>query len=221
MNILIRKLIFNESDLHLILWNDKPCFFVSELSKALDSVNKEDIPVFLRHGDSAVKGIDYDVVGGTEARDLRSYLENSGVKKRFAHTMLIYFGGLRKYFNYRKTVESKDFISYLAKCKIALDADTVASVGAAEAVPEPVKATEPKPSVSKKQEVPQAPKPSSGSYSDFLKHISFMEEFVDTINKLNIPPDKAVSFTKSMAKFLEDHGIQTGDFLKEIKKWIV
>jgi nicotinic acid phosphoribosyltransferase len=228
VNILIRKLIFNEAEIHLILWNDKPCFFVSELSKALDSVNKEDISVFLRYGGSANKGVDYDVVGGAEARDLRSYLENSGIKKRFAHTMIIYFEGLRKYFNYRKTVESKDFINYLAKCKVSLEADSVASVSAIEAAPPapivaPVAAPLPdtKPVVSKKRETALSPDNTNSSYSDFLKHISFMEEFVDTFNKLKIPPDKSVAFTKSMAKFLEDNGIQTSDFLKEIKKWIV
>jgi hypothetical protein len=241
LNILIRKLIFNEADIHLILWNEKPCFFVSELSKSLDSVNKEDISVFLRYGGSAVKGVDYDVVGGAEARDLRSYLENSGIKKRFAHTMIIYFEGLRKYFNYRKTIESKDFINYLTKSKVSLEADTVASVGAvdnsvsvtAAAPPSDSKPSDSKPAVSKKREaVPSlssssstSPSPSpdskSSSYSDFLKHISFMEEFVDTFNKLHIPADKSVAFTKSMAKFLEDNGIQSSDFLKEIKKWIV
>jgi hypothetical protein len=242
VNILIRKLIFNEADIHLILWNNKPCFFVSELSKALDSVNKEDISVFLRYGGNAAKGIDYDVVGGAEARDLRSYLENSGIKKRFAHTMIIYFDGLRKYFNYRKTVESRDFINYLAKSKLSLEDDSVASLGVVETVtPAPVvaavipvvtvdakpaasKKTEAapvniKPPISKKRET--APIPESSSYSDFLKHISFMEEFVDTFNKLNIPADKSVAFTKDMAKFFEDNGIQTSDFLKEIKKWIV
>jgi len=243
LNILIRKLIFNEADIHLILWNDKPCFFVSELSKSLDSVNKEDISVFLRYGGSAVKGVDYDVVGGAEARDLRSYLENSGIKKRFAHTMIIYFEGLRKYFNYRKTIESKDFINYLTKSKVSLEADTVASVGAvdnsvpvtavapiiAAAPPSDPKPSDSKPAVSKKREaVPSSssssspsPDSKSSSYSDFLKHISFMEEFVDTFNKLHIPADKSVAFTKSMAKFLEDNGMQTSDFLKEIKKWIV
>lgn len=238
MNILLRKLIFNEADIHLILWNDKPSFFVSELSKALDSVNKEDISVFLRYGSSAVKGVDYDVVGGAEARDLRSYLESSGIKKRFAHTMIIYFDGLRKYFNYRKTVESRDFINYLAKNKVSLEAESVASVGTTEAAnhaaptpapPAPAveKAekktevkTEAKPAASKKKETTQVAIETS-SYSEFLKHISFMEEFVDSFNKLSIPPDKSVAFTKSMVKFLEDKGIPTGEFLKEIKKWIV
>ena len=224
MNILIRKLIFNEADIHLILWNDKPCFFVSELSKALDSVNKEDISVFLRYGGSAVKGIDYDVVGGAEARDLKSYLENSGVKKRFAHTMIIYFDGLRKYFNYRKTIEANDFINYLSKCKVSLDSDSVASVSVAETVVPTNIASPPsdtKPAASKKREAAPSPNTNSSSYSDFLKHISFIEEFVDTFNKLNIPADKSLAFTKNMVKFLEDNGIQANDFLKEIKKWIV
>jgi hypothetical protein len=229
VNILLRKLIFNEADIHLIQWNNKSCFFVSELSKALDSVNKEDISVFLRYGGSAAKGIDYDVVGGAEARDLRSYLENSGIKKRFAHTMIIYFDGLRKYFNYRKTVESKDFINYLTKSKINLEDDSFVSFDAVEPiVPAVASLTEAVPAkaesklaVSKKREAVSIPNSSNSSYSDFLKHISFMEEFVDAFNKVNIPADKSVAFTKSMAKFFEDNGIQTNDFLKEIKKWIV
>jgi len=238
VNILIRKLIFNESDIHLILWNDKPCFFVSELSKALDSVNKEDISVFLRYGGSAVKGVDYDVVGGTEARDLRSYLESSGIKKRFAHTMIIYFEGLKKYFNFRKTIESRDFINYMAKCKVSLEEGVVFEKAAIEnkasdaaaaisEVPTPapqppaaVSAIEAKPAVNKKKEAAVLDKASS-NYSEFLKHISFMEEFVDAFNKINITADKSVAFTKGMAKFLEDNGMQTDTFLKEIKKWIV
>lgn len=240
MNILIRKLIFNEADIHIILWNGKPCFFVSELSKALDSVNKEDIPVFLRNGEITVKGIDYDVVNGPEARELKACLENSGIKKRFVQTMIIYFDGLRKYFNYRKTIESKDFISYLEKCKITLEDEKSASIGinetitppasvasAAETEPKPVKkhavpsSPENKPKHSKKKDTAHCPDPKNSGYSEFLKHISFMEEFVDTFNKVNIPADKSVVFTKSMVKFLEDNGIDARDFLNELKKWTV
>ena len=260
MNILIRKLIFNEADIHLILWNNKPCFFVSELSKALDSVNKEDISVFLRYGGSAAKGIDFDVVAGEESKDLRKQLENSSIKKKFAHTMIIYFDGLRKYFNHRKTVESKDFINYLLKCKVSLDSDSIDSVST-ESTPATVHTTIPEPNgkginnnntvvneksaiskkpvvsskpvvsnkpvvssksaVSKKNEIAASLNNNSSNYSDFIKHISFMEEFVDTFNKLNITADKSVAFTKSMAKFLEGNGIQINDFLKELKKWIV
>jgi hypothetical protein len=259
MNILIRKLIFNEADIHLILWNNKPCFFVSELSKALDSVNKEDISVFLRYGGSAAKGIDYDVVAGAEAKDLRKQLEDSCIKKKFAHTMIIYFDGLRKYFNYRKTIESKDFTNYLLKCKISLDSDSMNEVVSEESTSlAPEKATETaaaplppsvssvnhesttskstkaskkseaskkpavsnKPVASDKNEVPSI-KNNNGNYSDFLKHISFMEEFVDTFNKINISSDKSVAFTKSMAKFFDNNGVQIGDFLREMKKWIV
>jgi hypothetical protein len=300
VNILIRKLIFNEANIHLILWNNKPCFFVSELSKALDSVNKEDISIFLRYGGSAAKGIDFDVVAGAEAKDLRKQLENSGIKKKFAHTMIIYFDGLRKYFNHRKTIESKDFTNYLLKCKVSLDSDSVDSVNIEETpvtiqenIPEPLVTPSPqseviinnkplaskkstvnkkpkasnktvsnnmhaasiktevsndsgvankpavnkkpeinnkstvndkskvnnKPTNNKKNEITESPKNNSSSYSDFLKHISFMEEFVDTFNKLTITADKSVAFTKSMAKFLESNGIQIDDFLKELKKW--
>lgn len=237
MNIVIRKLVFNESDIHVLLWKDRPCFLVSELSKALDSVNKEDIPVFLRYGGNAVKGMDYDVIAGADARDLRSYLENSGIKKRFAHTMLIYFDGLRKYFNYRKTVESKDFITYLAKSKIDLEVDSVAPVGGVETTEQVKALTEPKPVILEKAVEISAPadqktgkskrgvavdvSPKTDGYSELLKQINFMEEFVDAFNKIKITPDKSVAFTKSMAKFLEENGIQTSKFLQEIKKWIV
>ena len=256
MNILIRKLIFNEADIHLILWNNKPCFFVSELSKALDSVNKEDISVFLRYGGSAAKGIDYDVVAGAEAKDLRKQLEDSCIKKKFAHTMIIYFDGLRKYFNYRKTIESKDFTNYLLKCKISLDSDSLINEEIASVIPIVVTESLAPPSTSAEAAVNTPPvaskktktikkssenkkpvvvnKPitsdkiekasinnNSGNYSDFLKHISFMEEFVDSFNKINISPDKSVAFTKSMAKFFETNGVQISDFLKEMKKWIV
>lgn len=300
MNILIRKLIFNEANIHLILWNNKPCFFVSELSNALDSVNKEDISIFLRYGGSAAKGIDFDVVAGAEAKDLRKQLENSGIKKKFAHTMIIYFDGLRKYFNHRKTVESKDFTNYLLKCKVSLDSDSVDSVSIEETPvtlqensPKPIATPSPqseviindkplaskkstvtkkpkvsnktvsnnmpaashntevssksevankpavnnnsdavnkpainnkskannKPTNNKKNEITASPSNNSSNYSDFLKHISFMEEFVDTFNKLTITADKSVAFTKSMAKFLESNGVQINDFLKELKKW--
>lgn len=290
MNILIRKLIFNEADIHLILWNNKPCFFVSELSNALDSVNKEDISVFLRYGGSAAKGIDFDVVAGPEAKDLRKHLEDCRIKKKFAHTMIIYFDGLRKYFNYRKTVESKDFINYLLKCKVSLDSDSIESdiieetaTATQETILAPTVIIPPKvnskinkksvasnkavainklevsskpevinnPKVNKKPEVINKPEhikmpevdkktiiskkteigkkndtltslhSNSSNNSEFLKHIRFMEEFVDTFNKLNITSDKSVAFTKSMAKFLEGNGIQMSDFLKELKKWIV
>lgn len=284
-------MIFNESDIHLILWNNKPCFFVSELSKALDSVNKEDISVFLRYGGSVAKGIDFDVVAGAEAKDLRKQLEDSGIKKKFAHTMIIYFDGLRKYFNHRKTVESKDFINYLLKCKVSLDTDSIDTVSIEEVtaqvhttIPEPIISTpspdsevkvkkktavskksaasnkpivdnkpvvskkpvvnnkpavsnkpvvsdkpavnnkhaiSDKPVISDKNEITKSLHKNSSNYSDFLKHISFMEEFVDTFNKLNITADKSVAFTKSMAKFLESNGIEINDFLKELKKWMV
>lgn len=256
MNILIRKLIFNEADIHLILWNNKPCFFVSELSKALDSVNKDDISTFLRYGGSAAKGIDFDVVAGAEAKDLRKQLEDSCIKKKFAHTMIIYFDGLRKYFNYRKTVESKDFTNYLLKCKVSLESDSldyatkeettveVSAIVSEPAAPSPIAESivnnevvvnkktisNKKPAANKKSVVNNKPIISNkietaaglnSNYSEFLKHISFMEEFVDTFNKINITSDKSVAFTKSMAKLLESNGIQVSDFLKEMKKWIV
>lgn len=229
MNILLRKLIFNEAEIHLILWKDRPCFLVTELSKALDSVNKEDIPVFLRSGGSTIKGVDYDVIAGPEARDLRSYLENSGIKRRFAQTMIIYIEGLKKYFNYRKTIEAKDFMNYLVKSKIPLD-ETISNLIPEEPapVPMPEKPVLEKPVIEKpaaaKAETKEKKTPvaaaGTDSYSELFKHISFMEEFVDAFNKLNIKPDKSIAFTKSMVKFLEDNGVQANKFLQEIKKWI-
>lgn len=226
MNIVIRKLIFNEEEIHLILWKDKPCFLVSELSKALDSVNKEDIPVFLRRGGNAIKGIDYDVVAGGDARELRSNLEASGIKKRFVQTMIIYMDGLRKYFNYRKTIEAKDFMNYLAKSKLSLDQAAVIPM---VAEPAPEKTTlsveaiseEIKPSCSKKAAAVSHTKPSTPEYSDLLKHLSFMEDFVSTFNKLHVAPENSIEFTKSMVKFLEENGLQAGKLLQEMKKWLI
>ncbi len=227
MNILIRKLIYNEEDIHLITWQDKPCFFVSELSKALDSINKDAIPVFLRKGESQ-KGTDYDVISGENAKVLKNLLEDSGIKKKFSQTMIIYFEGLRKYLAFRKTMEARDFINYLSKCKISLEADFVSSVGAVESPvaiervvpppeqPAPVSVTAPKP-----QNTPsKAPARSSSThYEDLLKHIAFIEEFVAGFNRIQIPPEKAIEFTKHMVKFLEDNGTSPSLFLKELKKW--
>lgn len=221
MNILIRKLIYNEEDIHLITWQDKPCFFVSELSKAFDSVNKDAIPIFLRRGESQ-KGTDYDVINGEEAKTLKSLLEDSGIKKKFSQTMIIYFEGLKKYLAYRKTMEARDFLNYLSKCKISLEADFVASVGAAEAPAVSVEAPPiqtPKPAA--KQSI--SPKAPSGNpathYEELLKHIVFIEEFVAAFNKAHIAPEKAIVFTKQMVKFLEDNGTSPALFLVELKKW--
>lgn len=234
MNILLRKLIFNEAEIHLILWKDKPCFLVTELSKALDGVNKEDIPVFLRSGGIALKGVDYDVVAGPDARDLRSYLENSGIKRRFAQTMIIYVEGLKKYLNFRKTIEAKDFMNYLIKSKVSLDDTTPVNLPEEQAAAPVVEKSVPPVPVAQTQvvEKPAAVKTevkekknkgtaSIDNYSELLKHISFMEEFVDAFNKLKIAPDKSVAFTKAMVKFLDDKGVSPNEFLDEIKKWIV
>lgn len=222
MNILIRKLIYNEEDIHLITWQDRPCFFVSELSKAFDSANKDAIPVFLRRSESQ-KGTDYDVINGENAKLLKNLLEDSGVKKKFSQTMIIYFEGLKKYLAYKKTMEARDFINYLSKCKISLEADFVASVGAPEVPAAPVEA----PAIQTPQPAakPQSPSPkiSAGSapshYDDLLKHIAFIEDFVTGFNKCHIPPEKAIEFTKHMVKFLESNGTSPSLFLRELKKW--
>lgn len=239
MNILIRKLIFNEADIHLILWRDRPCFLVSELSNALDCVYKDDIPVFLRNGSNAIKSMHYDVLAGPDAKELKQNLEDSGIKKKFVQTMVVYFDGLRKYFNFRRTIEIKDFNEYLIKCKISLDeesefqlnhmaADEVAPAALTTQTvqaPQPPVVTTAAAVVQKK--VPKKKKNTtmpiqasdSSSYSEFLNHISLMEEFVQAFNKINISSEHSVAFTKDMVKYLHSHEIQLKDFLKQLKKW--
>ncbi|MFZ5354262.1 MAG: hypothetical protein ACOZCL_16295 [Bacillota bacterium] len=209
MNVTARKLVFNEMPVYLIQWKGKPCFFVTELSNAIESIGKDDMSVFLRYGGEAVKGLDYDVVQGDEARDLRNYLEDCGVKKRFAHTMLIYISGLLKYFDFRRTVELKDFKNYLIKSKVMLD--------------EPIEVPKEQNIISKSvhEEKISTDNAAYRGYSEFIKHISFMEDFVNTFNKISISSDNSVAFTKSIAKYLEDNGVQPDRFLLEIKKWIV
>lgn len=211
MGIVLRKLIYNETDLHLITWNGKPCFIVSELSKTLDGVNKEDISLFLRHNSDSIKGEDYDVLQDADSRRLRSCLEECGIVKRFAKAMVIYYSGLRKYFDFRRTVPVKDFAAYLAKSKVDIHEAAPAAASAAVTVTAapPV------------QSAPKETAPGYKGYSEFLKHIAFMEEFVSTMNSLNITPDKAIAFTVDMTKFLEDNGVQPHKLLAQMKKWIV
>lgn len=225
MGIVLRKLIYNETEIHLINWVGKPCFIVSELSRSLDGVNKEDISLFLRHNNAAVKGVDYDVLQGEESRRLRSCLEECGVVKRFAKAMVIYYSGLRKYFEFRRTVPVKDFSSYLAKNKVDIhevtaldlpDADTMSHKPAAPAAAQSAAIQ----SAPFQQDVKVNNAEYKG-YSEFLKHIAFMEEFVSSINNLNISPDKSIAFTVDMTKFLEDNGMQPHKLLAQIKKWIV
>jgi hypothetical protein len=211
MGIVLRKLIYNETDIHLITWNGKPCFIVSELSKALDGVNKEDISLFLRHNAESLKGEDYDVLQDADSRRLRSCLEECGVVKRFAKAMVIYYSGLHKYFDFRRTVPVKDFAAYLAKSKV--DVYEPAPVPAAAAVTTTA--------ATPAQSTPKETAPGYKGYSEFLKHIAFMEEFVKTINSLNISPDKSIAFTVDMTKFLEDNGVQPQKLLTQMKKWIV
>ena len=219
MNIVQRKLIYNESEIHLITWNGSPCFMVSEINKALDGANKEDMSLYLRHNVISVKGIDYDVIQDAEARVLRSNLEESGVVKRFAKVMIVYFAGLRKYFEFRRTIQIKDFSNYLIKNKVFIAEDEtnnklISSISA----PLPDSASQ-----SVKTAPTAIPDNNIGykGYSEFYRHIAFMEEFVSSINKLNISPDKSVAFTMDMAKFLEDNGLQPQKLLAQIKKWIV
>ena len=218
MNIVLRKLIYNDSEIHLITWNENPCFIVSEISKALDGVNKEDISLFLRHNTVSVKGIDYDIIKDVDSRRLRSCLEESGVEKRFAKVMVVYFSGLRKYFEFRRTVPVKDFSNYLIKNKVNVDeivAHKVFIPNTAADLPD---------MCSQMPEIPavqQADTVDHIGYSEFYRHIAFMEEFISSINKLNISPDKSVAFTMDMTKFLEDNGLQPHKLLTQIKKWIV
>lgn len=219
MSIVLRKLIYNETDIHLVTWNGSPCFMVSELSKALDGVNKEDISLFLRHNAISIKGVDYDVLQDEDSRRFRSHLEESGVVKRFAKAMIIYPGGLSKYFEFRRTVPVKDFSNYLAKNKVDINETTLNNISIPNTTAKPADSTR------------QAPKTASAAtadketsykgYSEFFRHIAFMEEFVSTINNLNITPDKSVAFTMDMTKFLEDKGLQPHELLAQIKKWIV
>ncbi|MGE5630189.1 MAG: hypothetical protein ACM3TR_03725 [Caulobacteraceae bacterium] len=201
MNIILRKLIYNESEVYLINWKDKPCFMVSEVSKALDGSNKEDIQLFLRNSDEAVKGVDYDVIEGDDAAALRKQLDDSGVKKRFAKTMILYLCGLKKYSEFRRTMQVKDFINYLQNNKVCIDQNSGST---------PV---EPPNDL-------QNTDTSSIGYSELLKHIEFMEDFVNTINKLNISSDKSIAFMKDMTKFLEDNGLKADKLLAQIKKWV-
>lgn len=202
MEILLKKLTYNECDLNLILWNNRPCFIVSELSKALDNCSQDDIGIFMRYGGKAEKGVDFDVIEGPDARYLRSCLEESGINKRFAKSMLIYSEGLNKYFAYRRIRQVRDFCNYLTSNNVFTDSSLIGQ---------------------RSGEQPEYPIENIGfnSYSDFFKHISFMEEFVDAFNRINISADKSVAFTKEITKFLEDKGVQPIEFLEKIKKWIV
>jgi hypothetical protein len=175
---------------------------VSEISKALDGSNKEDIQLFLRNSGEAAKGIDYDVIEGEDANILRRQLDDSGVKKRFSKTMILYLCGLKKYSEFRRTMQVKDFINYLRTNKVDLDH-----------IPGNI------PEIPGKD--PQATAVCCNGYSQLLKHIEFMEDFVNTINKLNISPDKTIVFMKDMTKFLEDNGLKANKLLEQMKKWIV
>ncbi len=223
MNIVQRKLIYNETDIHLIAWDGKPCFIVSEISKALDGVNKEDIALFLRKNSVSVKGVDYDILQDENSRRLRSLLEESGVVKRFAKVTLIYFGGLRKYFDFRRIIQVKDFRNFLIKSKVNLDEPSIYEVPLPNTAASRQDTDMQIPNISPKaaKEDPQTDIISYMGYSEFYKHIAFMEDFVNSINKLNIPPDKSVAFTVDMVKFLEDNGLQPQKLLSQIKKWII
>lgn len=223
MNIVQRKLIYNETEIHLITWDGKPCFIVSEISKALDGVNKEDISIFLRKNSVSEKGIDYDILQDEASRRLRSLLEESGVVKRFAKVTLIYFGGLRKYFDFRRIIQVKDFKNFLIKSRINIDETLTyeVSLPSTTANQQDTDIQIPKISPKAAKEELQTDNISYKGYSEFYKHISFMEDFVNSINKLNISPDKSVAFMVDMAKFLEDNGLQPQKLLMQIKKWII
>lgn len=221
MNIVQRKLIYNESDIHMIIWRGSPCFIVSEVAKAFDGVNREDLALFLRHNASVEKGTDYDVIQDEDARRLRSYLDESGVVKRFAKAMIVYFSGLRKYFDYRRIRQVMDFNSYLIKNKVNIYESKPQNIISPEIAGDlPDSGAEGYEAVPAVHTVPQNDIGYNG-YSEFLKHIAFMEEFINTVNKLNISPDKSVSFMVDMTKFLEDQGVQPHMLLIQLKKWVV
>lgn len=222
MNIVQRKLIYNETEIHLIAWRGKPCFIVSEISKALDGASREDISLFLRKNSEAVKGVDYDILKDEDSRKLRSLLEESGVVKRFAKVAIIYFGGLHKYFEYRRIIQVKDFRSFLLKSKVNLDEPSVYEVPLPDTTANQQDAGIQAPKILQKaaKEKPQTDNIGYKGYSEFCKHIAFMEDFVNSLNKLNIPSDKSVAFTVDMVKFLEDNGLQPQKLLMQIKKWI-
>lgn len=223
MNIVQRKLIYNEIEIHLITWKGNPCFMVSEISQALDGINKEDIALFLRKNSVSVKGTDYDVLQDEDSRRLRSLLEESGVAKRFAKITLIYFSGLRKYFEFRRTIQVKDFKNFLIKSKVSLDETAAYQVALPSAPANQQDADMQTPKVLPKnaKKEPQTDNTGYKGYSEFYKHIAFMEDFVNSINRLNISPDKSAAFTVDMVKFLEDNGLQPQKLLMQIKKWIV
>lgn len=223
MNVVLRKFIYNDSEIYLINWNEKPCFIVSEIINAIDGIGKEDIQLFLRHNNNITKGLDYDIIQGDDARIFRGYLEDSGVKKRFAHTTIIFLSGLYKYSNYRRTRPIKDFCNYLENNKVYLHNDSSLNVLSSSTSSESIN-----PEIQHAENNTTETEQDSlhkdicyNGYSDFLKHIAFMEDFVNSINKLSISPDKSIAFTKDMTKFLEDNSMQPEKLLIQIKKWIV
>jgi len=219
MNIIQRKLIYNEAEIYLLTWNDRPCFIVSELAKAFDGLSREDLSLFLRQNASVEKGTDYDVIQGEEARRLRRCLEECGVYKRFSKAMIVYFEGLRKYFEHRRIRQVADFSSYLAKNKVNIYENSIAIIGE---LPESEDATVIAPEVSTNTEVQALTDSTDGHMcsSELLKYLSFMEDFIDTINKLRISPEKSVPFMLDITKFLEDQGLQPDKLLAQLKKWM-
>lgn len=218
----LRKLIFNDSEVHLVAWKGKPCFIVSELSAALDAARKDDIQNFLRGSENAIKGEDYNIIEGADAKAFRNELEACGIVKKFSKTTIIYFQGLNKYFDFRKTMQIKDFKGYLANNKIDIDnplifeqeisarADFKGEREAKLKTVEHIAAPAPELKVNKK----------TSDYSDLVKHIEFIEDFVQTFNRINIKPEQSMIFAKSMVKFLEDTGVKPEKLINEMKKWI-
>jgi hypothetical protein len=212
MSILLKIINYNDIELHLISWNNKPCFIVSELSNALTSISKDEIPVFLRYNEIPQKGVDYDVVEGSDSRDLRSALEDCGISKRFAKVMIIYNEGLQKYFAYKRTRQIKDFCSYLQSKDVFTEINSLNEEPTLLDISSDIPIN---------QQSERSDNISFTNYSDFIKHISFMNEFVNSLNKLNISPDKSAEFTMDITKYLEENGAQPTIFLEKIKKWIV
>lgn len=223
MNIVLRKLIYNDSDVYLINWNEKPCFIVSELTKALDGIGRDDIQLFLRHNDEVTKGVDYDVIQGSDARILRDFLKDSGVEKKFVHTMVIYFSGLNKYSDYRRTRQIRDFCSYLQNNKIYLDNSTPSNMLLSNTTADSIDSDSQysEYTLANPQDASIHNPISSKRYSDVLQRIVLMEDFMNSINKMTITPDKSIAFVIDMTKFVEDTGLNLENLLLQLKKWIV
>ena len=220
MKILINKLYFNEVELHLIVWDKKPCFMVAELSEALETIGKDEISKFLRKSEALAAGVDYAVVEGASAKELKAKLEECSIQKRFIHTMLIYPEGLNKFVEHKNTRELIEFKEYLERKNVFSDKYHTYGDLKQEIIKEDYRPESSIKAEAKAHKPASKPKPAKAiGYSELLKHISFMEDFVAAFNGINIPPEKSVAFTKEMVRFFEEAGVDADKFLAQLKKW--